>query len=188
LGKLSMPCLKEKIPMIRTLFCLLGATLACGALHAQTTSPLIAEAKASYTSVKTNLIKAAEKMPEDAYSFRITPDNQTWAERVAHVATSAMGSCARVKGEQKQANLGSNSKADLSAALKAAFDECDAAWDSVTDANMSEMVGAGRGQATRLGSMIRNTVHITEVYGTMTAYLRLKGIVPPSSEGSRGGR
>jgi len=74
--------------------------------------------------------KPAEKMPEDAYAFRITPDNQTWAEHVAHVATSAMGSCARVKGEQKQANLGSNSKADLSAALKAGFDECDAAWDT----------------------------------------------------------
>ena len=126
--------------MIRSTLYLLSATLAYGglaygglagsALHAQTTSPLITEAKASYTSVKTNLIKAAEKMPDDAYSFRITPDNQTWAERVAHVATSAMGSCARVKGEQKQANLGSNSKADLSAALKAGFDECDAAWDT----------------------------------------------------------
>jgi len=133
------------------------------------------------------LRRAAEKMPEDAYAFRITPDNQTWAEHVAHVATSAMGSCARVKGEQKQANLGSNSKADLSAALKAGFDECDAAWDTVTDANMAEMVGAGRGQATRLGTMIRNTVHISEVYGAMTAYMRLKGVVPPSSEGGRGG-
>jgi hypothetical protein len=183
-----MPHLKEKIPMIRSTLCLLSGALACGALHAQTTSPLITEAKASYTSVKTNLMKAAEKMPDDAYSFRITPDNQTWAERVAHVATSAMGSCARVKGEQKQANLGSNSKADLSAALKGGFDECDAAWDTVTDANMAEMVGAGRGQATRLGTMIRNTVHISEVYGTMTAYMRLKGIVPPSSEGGRGGR
>ena len=179
--------------MIRPTLCLLSATLACGALHAQTTSPPITEAKASYTSVKTNLLKAAEKMPDDAYSFRITPDNQTWAERVAHVATSAMGSCARVKGEQKQANLGTSSKADLSAAflsaaLKAGFDECDAAWDTVTDANMAEMVGAGRGQATRLGTMIRNTVHISEVYGAMTAYMRLKGVVPPSSEGGRGGR
>jgi len=72
--------------------------------------------------------------------------------------------------------------------LKAGFDECDAAWDTITDANMAEMIGAGRGQATRLGTMIRNTVHISEVYGTMTAYMRLKGVVPPSSEGARGGR
>ena len=75
-------------------------------------------------------------------------------------------------------------------------DECDAAWATVTDANAAELVGGGRMQRSRLGSLISSVViHGNEEYGYMAVYLRLKGIVPPSTENmgrgmgaGRGGR
>jgi len=169
--------------MIRSALCLAGASLACCALEAQT-NPLIKEAHAHYESVKNNLIKAAEKMPEDDYSFKPTPEIQTFAQRMTHVAGQIRG-CGAVKGEQKQMGP-ATSKAEIVAALKASFDECDAAWDSMNDTTAAEMLGGrgGRGTPTsKLGSLIRNTNHDSEMYGYISVYLRLKGVVPPSSEG-----
>ena len=70
------------------------------------------------------------------------------------------------------------------AALKASFDACDAAWDSITDANAFEMIQAGRGgQRSRLAVLIGTTiVHNSEEYGYLAVYMRLKDVVPPSSE------
>ena len=168
--------------MIRSALSITAAVLCCG-LHSQTANPLIKEARAQYESVKSNLIKAAEKMPEDAYSFKPTPEIQTFAQRITHVAGQLRG-CGAVKGEQKQMGPTGN-KAEIVAALKASFDECDAAWDSMNDASAVEMMpGRGRGGATsKLGALIRNTNHDSEMYGYISVYLRLKGIVPPSSEG-----
>ncbi len=75
------------------------------------------------------------------------------------------------------------SKADLVAALKEAFSICDAVHDSLTDASAAEIVKTGRGQRSRLGLLAGNVSHANEEYGYMAVYLRLKGIVPPSSEG-----
>jgi len=176
--------------MIRSALLILAASSACAwALQAQTTNPLIAEAKAHYTAVKTNFLKAADKMPEDAYDFKATPDVQSFADRILHVA-GQVRTCATVKGEQKQIDTTKKSKGDVVAALKASFDECDAAWDSMTDATAVEMLAGRGGQTSKLGTLIRNTNHDSEMYGYICVYMRLKGIVPPSSEGGgmRGGR
>ena len=157
-----------------------------GALSAQNANPLIKEARASYDNVKNNILKAAEKMPEEAYAFKPTDGQQSFGERMAHIA-GQIRRCAAVKGEQKQVDTSKTAKADLLAALKASFDECDAAWDSLTDANAQELIQAGRGQQSRLGILIGNTNHDSEMYGYISVYMRLKGVVPPSSEG-RGGR
>ncbi|HEY2016713.1 MAG TPA: DinB family protein [Bryobacteraceae bacterium] len=168
--------------MNRSALLILAAALA-GALQAQTTNPLIAESKAAYTGVKNNFLKAAEKMPEDAYSFKPTPEVQSWGERIAHVANQ-IGTCSSLTGERKQSQAnGKTAKADLVAALKASFDACDAAWDSMNDKTAMEMV-AGRGgqQTSKLGTLIRNTNHDSEMYGYLSVYMRMKGVVPPSSE------
>ncbi len=168
--------------MNRTFLLILAASVA-GVLNAQT-SALITEGKASYTSIKNNLLKAADKMPEDAYSFKPTPELQSFGERVAHVA-GQIGQCSALTGERKPNQAtGKTAKADLVAALKASFDACDAAWDAMDEKAAMEMV-AGRGGAQRpkIAVLIGNTLHIDEVYGTMTVYMRLKGVVPPSSEG-----
>jgi hypothetical protein len=169
--------------MIRSALCIAAASLACCAVQAQTANPVIKEARAQYDSVKTNLIKAADKMPADAYTFKPVPEIQDFGQRIAHVA-GQIRTCGAVKGEQKQMGPVTN-KAEIVAALKASFDECDAAWDSMNDASAVEMMAGrgGRGNPTsKLGTLIRNNNHDNEMYGYISVYLRLKGIVPPSSE------
>ncbi len=166
-----------------------GALLAIS-LHAQAANPTIAEMKSAYTSVKTNLLKLAEKVPEADYSFKASPDIRSIGELLQHIAQAQVNYCGRVSGKTTPPDFGSKSKADIVSALKASFDNCDAAWDSLTDANLSETAGQGRMAGTKFGMLIRNVVHDNEEYGYLSVYLRLKGIVPPSSEGGtgRGGR
>src|SRR5476649_1345211 len=130
-------------------------------LQAQTnqaqTNPLITEARATYNNVKNNLVKAAEKMPEDAYTFKPTPEMQSWGQRIVHIANQ-IGTCSAMTGERKQSDAGAKeAKADLVAALKASFDACDAAWDSMNDKTAMEMI-AGRGcaQRSKLGALIQH--------------------------------
>jgi uncharacterized damage-inducible protein DinB len=162
---------------------LLAMSLAGSCVLQAQTNPLISESKNAYTSVKNNLLKAAEKMPEDAYSFKPTPEVQSWGQRIAHVANQ-IGTCSAMTGERKQSDAASKTaKADLVAALKASFDACDAAWDSMNDKTAMEMIaGRGGAQRSKLGTLIQNTVHDTEMYGYLSVYMRLKGVVPPSSD------
>jgi hypothetical protein len=86
-------------------------------------------------------------------------------------------------GEMKPATAGKlTSKADLVNALKASNEVCDAAWAATNETNASAPVKMRNRELTRLNLLIYNTGHDNESYGTMAVYLRLKGIVPPSSE------
>lgn len=155
-----------------------------GALQAQPANPLSAELKSAYNRVKNNFTKAAEKMPEDQYGFKATPELQTFGQRIAHIADSNMSTCSSLKGARKSVDARSKtSKADLVAALKESFDECDSVIDSLTDAEATAMVTGGRGgPRSRLASLYGVVAHDNELYGYISVYLRLKGIVPPSSE------
>lgn len=161
-------------------------TLALGATLFGQSNPLITEQKASYTAIKTNFMKAAEKMPEESYAFKPAPEVESFGQRVAHIANQIRTCSAVTGGEPKQSSAaGKTAKADLVAALKESFDACDAAWASITDANATEMFQSPRGQRSKLGALIQNTIHDNEVYGAMGVYMRLKSVVPPSSEGRR---
>lgn len=151
---------------------------------AQNSNPLIAESKQSYTAIKTNLLKAAEKMTQEGYDFKATPEVRTFGALIAHIADSQTRTCSATRGEMKPATAASKTaKTDLVAALKDSIAECDAAFDALTDANALEMIKYRNGQRSRLGVLINNTIHDNEEYGYLAVYMRLKGVVPPSSEG-----
>lgn len=154
------------------------------AASAQNANPMSAELKQMYTNIKNNHIKMAEKMPEENYSFKATPDVRAFGQLVAHVADAQARACSAVNGEQKAVNAGSKtSKADLVAALKESYAICDKAFDSLTDAKAGEMIAVGQRRRSRLGLLAGMVSHSNEEYGYMAVYLRLKGVVPPSSEG-----
>jgi uncharacterized damage-inducible protein DinB len=164
-------------------FCSIVAFLACGGLQAQDAKALVTQAKNAYTQVKNNLTKAADKMSEENYGFKPVPEIRTFGALMGHIADFQMRTCATANGHQAEAPAGSKTaKADLVAALKTSFDECDAAFDKLTDANYMEQVGGGRGAAPRLATLMRVIVHDNEEYGYAAVYMRLKGVVPPSSE------
>jgi hypothetical protein len=139
--------------------------------------------KGAYTRIKTNFVKAAEKMPEDQYNFKPAEGVETFGQRVAHIANQ-MGTCSGMNGARKASSaVGKTSKTDLVAALKESFEECDKSFDALTDANAMESVAGGRGMQPRINTLYGIVVHANEVYGAMGVYLRVKGLVPPSSEG-----
>ncbi len=147
------------------------------------------ETKTVYTAVKTNLLAAANAMPESNYSFAPVPEEMTFGGWVAHVADSQLAICAALNGQAKRGDAATKtSKADLIAALTASFDECDKVYAVLTDANASELIAYGRGQNTRAGRLGYNSAHDQECYGSMAVYLRIKGVVPPSTAARTAGR
>ncbi|MEP7271253.1 MAG: DinB family protein [Acidobacteriota bacterium] len=159
-------------------------TVAGLVVQAQIPNPLSAEVKGAYTGIKNNVLKAAEKMPEEHYAFKATPEVQSFGQRVAHIADSNIRTCAAIKGEQKSVGAAAKtSKTDLVAVLKESFSYCDSVYDSLTDAEAPKMITTPRGERSRLAALWGIVSHDNEVYGAMGVYMRLKGIVPPSSEG-----
>jgi DinB family protein len=154
------------------------------AMQAAAPPTMSAGIKTGYNQVKMNLLKAADAMPEDGYSSKPSPAERDFGGWVAHVADAQTGTCSRVAGTPKNINAASKtSKADLVAALKDSFDTCDAVYNALTDSNAGDLIAGGRGPGVRLTLLAGNTAHDNECYGSMAVYLRLKGIVPPSSEG-----
>ena len=167
--------------MIKATF--LPFLLAAGvsAVYAQS-NPLSSELKANYNNIKNNVLRGAEKMPEENYSFKPAPESRTFGEVVTHIATVQAALCASAKGETKQLDGTKTSKADAVALLKESIDYCDPIYNAMTDATgleMGKMFGRDR---SKFGILDFNVIHDNEMYGTMAVYLRAKGVVPPSSE------
>ncbi|HEY1242603.1 MAG TPA: DinB family protein [Bryobacteraceae bacterium] len=164
----------------------LTAVFAAGALQAQ--NPFSTDTKNAYNGIKNTLTRAAEEMPEADYSFSTVPGKtRTYGEIISHIADIQMVLCGLVKGEQKQpsAEKTKKTKAEASAALKESFDYCDSVYNSLTDADAATMVKMFGRDQTKLGVLNFNIAHDNEMYGTAVAYLRMKDLVPPSSQRRR---
>ena len=172
-------------------YCVAMCALALSAatLYAQGAPGIAADLKQSYNGIKNNILAAADKMSEADYSFQPTAPERNFGGWVAHVADAQLGACSRIAGSPKQPSAASkSSKADLIAALKESFEVCDAVYEATTDANVNDPVPSFRGQTPRASALYGNIAHDQECYGTMAVYLRLKGIVPPSTEAMMRGR
>src|SRR5262245_8597122 len=175
---------------------MLAAALVCLAAagpRAQTTSPYIGEIKRYYyEAVKRNVTAMVDKMPEEHFAFKPVPEMRSFGESVAHVADAQARNCNLVSGagsktldaDKKKA------KAELQAALKESFAICDAVFASLTDARANEMVKTGQSdfQISKLALLVSMISHSNEQHGYMAVYLRLKGIVPPSTEAMNAAR
>jgi uncharacterized damage-inducible protein DinB len=149
-------------------------------------NPMSTAVKNQYTTAKTNLTKAAEKMAAADYAFKATDEVRSFGQIVGHVADANYMFCSAAQSE-KSPSMASveqtkTTKADLVAALNESFAYCDKAYNALTDATAPEKVKFGRGEMARLGVLTFNNMHDYEHYGNLVTYMRLKGVVPPSSE------
>lgn len=168
--------------MNRKSMLILAAFSACVAFGQTTEATML---KNAYTGIKNNLTAMADKMPDDQYGFKATPDIRTFGALVAHVADAQGRTCAAVAGSEMPPSAGSKTaKADLVDALKKSFEICDGVFNSLADEDSAKMVSAGRGgPRSKMGTLWGVVVHSNEEYGYMSVYQRLKGITPPSSAG-----
>ncbi len=168
--------------LLRTLLICL---LAPAAIALAQENPFSAYNKDVYKGVKDIILRSAEKMPEENYTFKPTEAVRSYGQILGHVADAQYLFCSLVLGEKNPApkiEQTKTSKADLIAALKDAFAYCDKAYDGMTDASGAQMVKFFGGDTPKLGVLSVNSMHTVEHYGNLVTYMRLKNIVPPTSE------
>jgi uncharacterized damage-inducible protein DinB len=145
--------------------------------------------RSMHASIRRNIAEAAEKMPPADYAFKPTPEVRSFAQLVGHLVNTNRLFCARAAAQPFSFSTNYEGVADKAALVKALNESlagCDAVVAATTDANVNQVITipAPRGggtEATRGSMLIFNTTHNNEHYGNLVVYLRLKGIVPPST-------
>lgn len=147
--------------------------------------PLTAGTKGTYDIVKGCITKAAAQVPEEHYSFKPTPEVRSFGGLIGHIADSNFGICAGAAGEKSpmgDIEKSKTTKTDLVKALADSFAYCDKVFAGMNDAKGAEKVKFFTGEQPRLTVLAFNTAHDFEHYGNIVTYMRLKGMVPPSSQ------
>ena len=155
-------------------------------------NPLSAWLRNAYMGNRNNIVRTADKMPEENYGMRpgAQQEVRTFGQQVSHVAFYNFLWCSQAKGE-KNPNPGNLdkliSKAEIMKVLNDAFTYCDGVYNALTDASGAEVVditqeNGRQTRSLRMGLLTLNYGHNNEIYGSMVVYLRMKNIVPPASE------
>ena len=149
--------------------------------------PAVSTVRTLWQQFATWITTVAEELPDSSYAYRPTPEVRSFAQLFGHIAGSQYLFCAAALGEPNReedaVEKSQTTKADLVAALKASTQYCERAYaqsDSAARAGTS-LFGQER---TRFFALTMNATHDGEHYGNLVTYLRLNGIVPPSSRPS----
>ena len=162
--------------------------LATAAVNAQSVS-LQDNTLQDWTRLKDTMMKIADAMPEDTFSFRATPAERTWGEQILHVAEANVVQIGRLgaKTPPPPYNMKATAKAEIMKNLADSFDFGIAALKEQTDRTMVEQAASTRfdrfmGPSTKARVVYYVIGHTWDIYGQMVVYLRLNGITPPASQ------
>ena len=153
---------------------------------APATGPAVGAVAPTYRQARDYVTAAAEQMPEADYAFRPTADVRSFGQLVGHIANAQFMICAAALGEANpnSENLEhATSKEAMVAGLRASNALCDRAYAQSDEAAMQTAQLFGR-ERTRLSILVLNAAHDFEHYGNIVTYMRIKGMVPPSSQGN----
>jgi uncharacterized damage-inducible protein DinB len=159
-----------------------------GVSFAQSANPLTANAKIQLGALTGFVIRSAEKVPADLYSFRATPEVRSMGQLFGHIADALFSMCSTAAGTKPPRTGIEESVTDKSAliaALKEGVGYCNTVFDGMTDQKGTETVPFYFGPTPRLSVLYFAVTHTYEHYGNLVTYMRLKNIVPPSSEPAR---
>jgi uncharacterized damage-inducible protein DinB len=147
-------------------------------------NPAVNTARLLWEQLTGHITTAAAELPESTYSYRPTVEVRSFGQLIGHVAGAQYLMCAAALGEpmreEDEIERSRTSKAELLAALKASTEYCSRAYQQTDRAaqQSTKLFGQDR---TRLYALGLNATHNAEHYGNIVTYLRLNGIVPPSS-------
>jgi uncharacterized damage-inducible protein DinB len=146
-------------------------------------NPYSEDAKATYAMLSANVVKAAERMPEEKYNFKPVDGVNTFGGLVMHLAQAQGGICGAAAGKKMTPPAKKpETKTELVAALKAAVEFCSEAYAGMNDAAGAEKVQLFGMTKPKVGWLYFNNAHTYEHYGNLSTYLRMNGLVPPSSD------
>lgn len=148
-------------------------------------NPVSSVVKSQLARYSKTMVAAANSLPADKYNFKPTPEMNTFAHLVMHIAQSNNLLCSKISGtsapESKLAET--DGKEKLLAALQASFEFCSTALANVDDSKLGEsMVLFGNRPASRAAALIALSDGWNDHYGAEAVYLRLNGILPPTAQ------
>lgn len=172
-------------------------TAAAPAAPAVETREFAPQAKSQYAWLKDLLTRSADKMPADAFDAPAAPGMRTFAGTLGHAISFNYAHCSLLLGKKDEhaahdfsATL--KTKAETVKALADVFAYCDPYFaelkpDTRLDQRYSVVNTQRNGRPVELkishiGTLAQYLLHNAEQYGYLSVQLRLKGIVPPSSE------
>ena len=128
---------------------------------------------------------AADQMPEADYAYKPVSTVRSFGQLIGHIAGAQYMFCAIALGETAKGEgdieKTVTSKAGLVAALKGSNDYCRRAY-AMTDAQATGSVKLFDQDRSKLSVLMQNSTHIAEHYGNIVTYMRMKSMVPPSSQ------
>ena len=152
--------------------------------------PAVSTARGIWEGTTNYIIRSAEQMPESDYSFKPIATVRSFGELIGHVAGSQYMFCAIALGDAPKAEASIEetvkTKAGLVAAMKESTEYCRKAY-ALSSAGIAGSVKLFGQDQTKLGVLIQNASHDAEHYGNLVTYLRMKAMVPPSSQPRPGG-
>ena len=151
---------------------------------ADRTGEAVAAARASWMTAHSYIVRSAEQLSEADFAFKPVATVRSFGQIVAHVADDETGWCAQILGEpvkQTQYEKRLTAKADIVKAIRDAGAYCEKAY-GLTDAQAAGMTTIWGGQQAKIKGLMDNAAHDWEHYGNIVTYLRIKGMVPPSSQ------
>ncbi len=132
-----------------------------------------------------NIAKAADELSEADYAYRPVSTVRTFGELIGHIAGSQNLMCAAALGDKQPAEdaieKSAKTKAALVAALNASTAYC-AKAHQIPASRAGDAVEMFGEKSTKIGALALNAVHDGEHYGNIVTYMRMKGLVPPSSK------
>jgi uncharacterized damage-inducible protein DinB len=168
--------------VLTTLLCLVALPAAS---QQSSGNPFSSINKRGYERTKGILLRSAEKMPEENYNFKPVDTVRSFGQIIGHLADAQYFFCSSASGEKSpdlKIEKTKTSKADLIAALKEGFAYCDKVYDSMTDAAAVQTVKFFGNDLPKYAVLSISVGHNMEHYGNLVTYMRIKGIVPPTSE------
>ncbi len=162
-----------------------GAKKAAAAKPAPSVSQAVLQ---NWNEIGRKLIAMAEDFPANKYDYKPTPSVGSFAQRMIHAAAAnyfftnlAMGKKAPAEEDPKRDQF--KSKADIVSYVKKSFADGAAAIKNKGDRGMSALiVDPFSNQQTRVSDFAYGLIeHSGEVYGQLTVYYRVAGMVPPES-------
>jgi uncharacterized damage-inducible protein DinB len=159
----------------------------------------------AFSAVAADIAAAAELMPADKYSYRPTPEVRSFGQIIAHIVGGQFLYAAQVSGTYFPSDIGPQmgelrafseaatvnqgrafTKVELIQLLKRSSEFCATAYEMGKRSPLPDSTAAD--DSRRFRALIKNIAHDNEHYGNLVTYMRLNGLVPPSTQAKAGSK
>ncbi len=150
-----------------------------------------AEVMAEVMVQEDKLLRLADAIPAEKYTWRPSADTRSFAEVFLHISAAnynlykLVGTPPPSSVDVKNLEKSTTDKAKVTATLKDSFAHAKQALRSMSDADLEKSMDWFGGKNTERGILLFIVRHTAEHLGQSIAYARMIGVVPPWTEDAR---